>query len=95
MAKQRSTFGKLERARAKQAKAQAKRDHRTAPVDDQIARADEDESGHPPSAGAGAPDQADILRKFAELQAAFDDGRMSLDDFEARRNELRSQLLID
>jgi hypothetical protein len=91
VAKQRSTFGKLERARAKQAKAQAKRDHRSAPVGVQVAAADEDDPGRKPAVA----DQADILNKFAQLQADFDDGRMTLDDFEAKRNELRSQLLID
>jgi hypothetical protein len=36
--------------------------------------------------------EADILDKFAKLQAAFDDGQLSLDDFEVRRNELRDRL---
>jgi hypothetical protein len=29
------------------------------------------------------------------LQEAFDDGRMSLEDFEARRDDLRSRLTVD
>jgi hypothetical protein len=36
--------------------------------------------------------EAEILDKFAKLQTAFDDGQMSLEDFELRRNELRDRL---
>jgi hypothetical protein len=84
IAKQRSTFGKLERQRAKQATAKAKHDIRTArPVDG---------AQEPQAATPDPAEEADILDKFAKLQVAFDDGRISLDDFEERRNDLRDRL---
>jgi hypothetical protein len=56
VSRRRTTFGKLQRDRDKQAKAQA---------------------------------------QLAELHAAFDDGKMGLEDFETRRDELTSQLRVD
>jgi hypothetical protein len=84
VAKQRSTFGKLERQRAQQATAKAKHERR-------IARPAEGSEPRP----AAAPDpaiEAEILEKFAKLQRAFDDGQINLDDFEVARNELRERL---
>ena len=74
MSRRRTTFGKLQRDRDKQAKAQAKLE-RDAP--------------------APEVDQAEVLAQLAELHAAFDDGKMGLEDFEARRDELTSQLRVD
>jgi hypothetical protein len=87
VSRRRTTFGKLQRDRDKQAKQRAKleRRHQRAEQDDE-----EDEGPPPP-----AVDQATVLAQLAELHAAFDDGKMSLDDFEARRDELTSQLRID
>jgi len=62
VSRRRTTFGKLQRDRDKQAKAQAKLERRA---------------------------------QLAELHAAFDDGKMGLEDFEARRDELTSQLRVD
>jgi chorismate mutase len=84
VAKQRSTFGKLERQRAQQAVAKAKHERRTA-------RPPEGAEERPATTTDPAV-EADVLDKFARLQAAFDDGQMSLDDFELRRNELRDRL---
>lgn len=86
MARRRTTFGKLQRDREKQAKAKAKLERRAA-------RAAERPSSD--DAPAGDVDQAAILDELAALHAAFDDGKMSIDDFEARRDELRSALRID
>ena len=82
MAKQRSTFGKLERQRAQQATAKAKHERRTT-------RSTETSEPVPATDPA---EEAAILEKFAKLQAAFDDGQINLDDFELRRNELRDRL---
>jgi hypothetical protein len=87
VAKQRSTFGKLERARAKQAKAKSKKERRVARG---LVEAEER-----PASSSRRPDESQILDSFAELQAAFDDGRISLDDFESRREDLRNQLTVD
>ncbi len=37
-------------------------------------------------------EEAAILEKFAKLHATFDNGQISLDEFELRRNELRDRL---
>jgi hypothetical protein len=39
--------------------------------------------------------QADVLQALAELHATFADGGVSLDDFEARKEELVLQLQVD
>lgn len=87
MSRRRTTFGKLQRDRDKQAKQRAKLERR-------IQRSEQDDD-----ADEGSPvpdvDQATVLAQLAELHAAFDDGKMGLDDFEARRDELTSQLRID
>jgi hypothetical protein len=87
VAKQRSTFGKLERARAKQARAKAKQERR-------VARG-ASEAAEPTVRAPRVEDESELLSKLAELQEAFDDGRMSLEDFEARRDDLRSRLTVD
>lgn len=84
MAKQRSTFGKLERQRAQQATAKAKHERRTS----RSAEGAEEK----PVTTTDPAEEALILEKFAKLQAAFDDGQINLDDFELRRNELRERL---
>jgi hypothetical protein len=87
VAKQRSTFGKLDRERAKQAKATAKQQRRAARGLEGV--------DHPPPSTPRSGDEHHILRQFAELQAAFDDGRIGLEDFESRRNQLRDRLHLD
>ncbi|HET7653193.1 MAG TPA: hypothetical protein VFK42_09155 [Acidimicrobiales bacterium] len=86
MAKKRTTFGKLQRERDKQQKQMAKRDRR-------INRDDvpgEDETEEAP---AVQYDEAQTLAALAALHEAYDDGRISLDDFEAQRDELRQRLV--
>ena len=88
MSRRRTTFGKLQRDRDKQAKQRAKQEK----------RAERSEQGDEPEdleAPAPAVDQASVLEKLAELHAAFDDGKIGFDDFEARRDELTSQLRIE
>ena len=89
MSRRRTTFGKLQRDRDKQAKARAKierRQERSEPGDD-----DTDETATP----APVVDQAAVLAQLADLHAAFDDGKISFDDFESRRDELTSKLRVD
>lgn len=88
MSRRRTTFGKLQRDRDKQAKARAKierRQERSEQGDDT------DETATP----APAVDQAAVLAQLADLHAAFDDGKISFDDFESRRDELTSKLRVD
>jgi 16S rRNA U1498 N3-methylase RsmE len=87
VSRRRTTFGKLQRDRDKQAKAQAK-------LERKAQRAEQADEQHP-DASAPEVDQAEVLAQLAELHAAFDDGKMGLEDFEARRDELTSQLRVD
>ena len=90
MARRRTTFGKLQRDRDKQAKAKAK-------IERRIERAERstDEEPESSAAQAGQPDQSTVLAALADLHAAYDDGQISLDDFEVKRDELRNLLHID
>ena len=89
MARRRTTFGKLQRDRDKQAKQKAKQERRQE-------RAEQSADEDPETAGpAGQPDQSAVLAALADLHAAYDDGQISLDDFEVKRDELRNSLQID
>jgi hypothetical protein len=87
VSRRRTTFGKLQRDRDKQAKAKAKLDKRA-----ERAEQEDDDVGEAP---ASEVDQATVLAQLADLHAAFDDGKINFDDFEARREELTSQLRVD
>lgn len=87
MSRRRTTFGKLQRDRDKQAKQRAKEEkrHSKGQDDDEVVE------------GAPAPqvDQSKVLDQLAKLHEAYDDGQLELDDFEARRAELTSLLHVD
>lgn len=88
MARQGTTFGKLQRDRDKQAKARAKAEKRAA-----RAEARQHESGDdatPPPA-----DQAAVLESLAKLHAQFEEGELSLEDFEERKDALTQALRVD
>lgn len=87
MARPRTTVGKLERDQAKREKARAKQESRLARRADQ-----EDAAGAAP---APAEDQAALLAQFARLHEDLADGRISIDEFETRQEELRKRLRID
>ncbi len=89
MARTRSTFGKLQRDQAKRAKAQAKAEDRLA------RRADRGDEPDQPAADGPPEDQARLLEQFARLHEDLADGRISLEDFEIRQEELRSRLQVD
>ena len=86
MARQRTTFGKLQRTADKQARAKAKQEKR-------IARAEEPDEE--PAEPGPAVDQAKLLDEFAALHTAYEDGRIPRDEFESRRELLSSQMIID
>jgi hypothetical protein len=86
VARRRTTFGKLQRDRDKQAKARAKIERKAARAE----QAPDDEDS-----GAGEVDQAKVLAELAALHTSYDDGEISLEDFEARRDELRNLLRVD
>jgi len=89
VARRRTTFGKLQRDRDKQAKQKAKMERR-------IERSEQSTDEEPETVSpAGQPDQSAVLTALADLHAAYDDGQISLDDFEVKRDELRNSLQID
>jgi hypothetical protein len=87
MARQRTTFGKLQRDRDKQAKARAKADKRAA-----RAEARQQDDGDDAAAPA---DQAALLESLARLHSQFEDGELSLEDFEERKEALTQALRVD
>ncbi|MGH9091074.1 MAG: hypothetical protein ACRDZR_06830 [Acidimicrobiales bacterium] len=88
MARARSTFGKLQRDQAKRAKARAKQE-------DRLARREERSVATEPDVAPPAEDQEALLEQFARLHEDLADGRISLDDFEVRQEDLRSRLRVD
>ena len=89
MARARSTFGKLQRDQAKKDRARAKMDDRQSRREDKAA--DDLDTG--PSNGE-VVDQTRLLEQFAALHEDLADGRISLDDFEIRQEELRAKLVV-
>ena len=90
MARARSTFGKLQRDQAKKDRAKAKMDDRLSRREDKAAAASE--RAEAPS--AAEVDQTQLLEQFAALHEDLAEGRISLDDFEVRQEELRSKLVV-
>jgi hypothetical protein len=88
VSRRRTTFGKLQRDRDKQAKQRAKLERRA----ERAEQGDGNGDGGDPTPEA---DQAAVLAQLADLHAAFDDGKISFDDFEVRRAELTSKLRVD
>jgi hypothetical protein len=92
MARQRTTFGKLQRERAKRAKAAAKRERRQN-------RGAETELDDDAGAGAEADltegeelSAPELLARIEELHARFDAGRIPFEDFEEQKTELFERL---
>jgi hypothetical protein len=86
MARSRSTFGKMQREQEKRSRARAKQEKR-------LAKRDEDQ----PEDGVvtTAEDQASILEALARLHEDLAEGRVSLETFEERQEELRSSIRVD
>ncbi len=89
MARARSTFGKLQRDQAKKDRAKAKMDDRLARKEDKAAAGDQ-----PDGPSADDVDQTRLLEEFAALHEDLAEGRISLDDFELRQEELRAKLVV-
>lgn len=88
MARPRTTVGKLQRDQAKREKAKAKQEDRLA------RRADKDTDTSDSDLGP-AEDQQALLAQFAKLHEDLADGRISIDDFELRQDDLRRRLRVD
>ena len=87
MARQRTTFGKLQRAADKRERQKLKMEKRQARAED----GDDVDDDAP----APAADQAAVLEEFAALHEAFEDGRIPRDEFESRKELLTRQMVID
>jgi hypothetical protein len=83
VATQRTTFDKLQRERAKKAKASAKRERRLA------GKSEEDVNEAPAPSGDTA---ADLLERIERLHAQFDAKQITFEDFEERKVELFERL---
>lgn len=88
VAGQRTTFGKLQRERAKQAKQAAKRDRRH-----------DRSSGVPAEPAPLAPGEqlspAELLRRVEEIHRQYDAGKLTLEDFDEQRADLLARLPVD
>jgi hypothetical protein len=95
MGASRTSFEKLQRDRAKKAKAAAKREKRL----DKPDLLDESGDGIPTSADTLEPGQeipADqLLRMVAELHQQFESEEISFEEFEDRKTELFALLSVD
>jgi hypothetical protein len=87
VARQRATFGKRERERERQARAQAKQEKRLTKSEPTDADGEAE--------AAPVVDEAAILQALADLHTAYEDGQVSMADFEARREELTQALQVD
>ena len=86
MANRRTTFGKLQRERDKKEKALIKAEKKAARLESK----GEEDGGQSPVA-----DQDALLDALADLHRRFEDGGMSIDEFEERREQLTSRLVVD
>jgi hypothetical protein len=91
MARARSTFGKLQRDQAKKDRARAKMDDRQSRREDKAA----DDVGDNGFSNGEVVDQTRLLEQFARLHEDLADGRISLDDFEIRQEELRAKMVVE
>lgn len=90
MAGQRSSFGKLQRDRDKQAKAAAKRARRQEGAPEQPEAPEE----APSRPGGEAPTEV-LLERIAEVHRQFDAGEISYDQFEESKADLLGRLSVD
>jgi hypothetical protein len=93
MATQRTSFTKLQRDRAKKAKAAAKRERR-------LERAAEARSGHADVPEDGTPlegpiSAADLLQEIEDTHQRFEAKLITYEEFEEKKAELLARLPID
>ncbi|MEX0768110.1 MAG: hypothetical protein WD029_06540 [Microthrixaceae bacterium] len=97
MGASRTSFEKLQRDRAKKAKASAKRDKRLdKSPEDALTRDDDGEMIELSSFSEGdeiPPDQ--LLKMVADLHKQFEDEEITFEDFEDRKTELFALLSVD
>jgi hypothetical protein len=96
MAAQRTSFEKLQRDRAKKAKAAAKREKRLNPESDEPALPEDD--GTTPLAGDdhdGELSASELLERIEAIHRRFDAKQITFEEFEEEKAELLRRLPID
>jgi hypothetical protein len=87
MSAQRTSFGKLERDRAKKARAAAKRERRQGRTSEQ--------ASSEPAAEVGSEDAtAEVLDRLASVHEQYEAGRISHEELEEQKAELLARLEI-
>lgn len=90
MAAQRTSFEKLQRDRAKKAKAAAKREKRLDKSEDG------DEVEELPPLGDGVELSAEeLLKRVEDLHRRFEDKKISFEDFEEEKADLMARISVD
>lgn len=94
MAAQRTSFEKLQRDRAKKAKAAAKREKRLDKGPDE----DGEETTLPPLADLEPGVElsaAELLARVEEIHRLFDEKKLSFEDFEEQKADLMARISVD
>lgn len=92
MGSQRTSFAKLQRDRAKKAKAAAKREMRQEKV---TAGEDTEAVADPPEDGGHELSAPELLVLIEQIHNQYDAKQISQDDFEERKADLLARLPID
>ncbi|HZI37754.1 MAG TPA: hypothetical protein VFF24_05565 [Acidimicrobiia bacterium] len=95
MATQRTSFTKLQRDRAKKAKAAAKREKRLERAAEAKENATADDSDTSTDEGEGPISAAELLREIEVTHQRFEAKLMTYEEFEEKKAELLSRLPID
>lgn len=95
MATQRTSFTKLQRDRAKKAKAAAKREKRLERAAEAKETAAAEDSDTPTEEGEGPISAAELLREIEVTHQRFEAKLMTYEEFEEKKAELLSRLPID
>ena len=91
MAAQRTSFEKLQRDRAKKAKAAAKREKRLDKGPDE----EVDETVAPLSEPGTEIPAAELLQRVEQLHRLFEDKKISFEDFEEQKADLMARISVD
>jgi len=95
MATQRTSFTKLQRDRAKKAKAAAKRERRLERSAEARENAASEDDSEPTEEGEGPISAAELLREIEVTHQRFEAKLMTYEEFEEKKAELLSRLPID
>ena len=95
MATQRTSFTKLQRDRAKKAKAAAKRERRMERAAEAKENAAAEDSDTSPDDGEGPISAADLLHEIEVTHQRFEAKLMTYEEFEEKKAELLARLPID